>query len=89
MADFTRLELRALISRSELTITRFAEDVVGTDVRTVRRWLGGATIPPAQRDWLSRIVTLRAYPASVLITLHTKVGARLVRRSPSLQSRED
>jgi hypothetical protein len=49
-----RTTLSALINDSGLTISAFARDVVGRDVRTVRRWLAGDPIPEAVAAWLNR-----------------------------------
>ena len=70
--EFTSSDLRRLITVSGMTITRFAEDVAGADVRTVRRWLGGDEIPPARKDFLSRILYVRASEKAVALRVASK-----------------
>lgn len=52
--------LSEAIRVSGLSATRFAEDVMSRDQRTIRRWLkGDVAIPPAARRWLERYVAER------------------------------
>lgn len=53
--------LRALITASGLSVTRWARDVAGRDLRTVQRWLSGETvIPGSAGQWLTRLASVRA-----------------------------
>lgn len=54
-------ELRALITRSGLSVSRWARDVEGCSIRTVQRWLSGEqAIPASAADRFARIESVRA-----------------------------
>jgi len=44
--------LRAVITASGLSTTRWAATIAGRDPRTVQRWLAGRVIPGAALRWL-------------------------------------
>lgn len=45
--------LRAVIARHDVSVNRFAAEVLVRDARTVRRWLSGEqSLPAAVRRWL-------------------------------------
>jgi hypothetical protein len=73
-----RATLSALLASSGLTVSRFARDVVGRDVRTVRRWIAGDPIPDSVAQWLER-ATVTMDPAVVHIVVRTR--ARRVTRA--------
>jgi DNA-binding transcriptional regulator YiaG len=63
--------LRALISRSGLSVSRWARDVAGRDVRTVQRWCAGdIAIPDSAAAWLLRIESVRATARRTTIRIH-------------------
>jgi hypothetical protein len=52
--------ISAAIRVSGLSLTRFAEDVMSRDARTLFRWReGNNPIPPVARRWLERYVAER------------------------------
>jgi len=51
--------IRAAIAAGRLSSRRFAEDLMGRDERTIRRWVAGdIAIPPIARAWLERWLAL-------------------------------
>lgn len=51
--------IRAAIAAGGLSSRRFAEDLMGRDERTIRRWVAGEiAIPPIARAWLERWLAL-------------------------------
>jgi hypothetical protein len=66
-------ELRALINASELSVSRWARDVAGRDLRTVQRWLSGETlIPESATAWLARIESVHGTDRRT--TIRVRVG---------------
>lgn len=66
----TPAELRALIAASGLSVSRFARDVAGRNVRTVQRWLAGdVAIPASSAAWLRRIASIEATRATTTTTV--------------------
>lgn len=52
--------LRSAIAASGVSARRFAEDVMGRDERTLRRWSSGEVeIPPLALRWLQRLHAVR------------------------------
>lgn len=51
--------IRAAIAAGGLSSRRFAEDLMGRDGRTIRRWITGEiSIPPLAKAWLGRWLAL-------------------------------
>lgn len=71
-------QLRALITRSGLSVSRWARMVVGRDPRTVQRWLAGETMPASVTQWLDRLVDTTVSDDAMVITMRL-VPACLVR----------
>jgi len=66
-------QLRAHITASGLSVSRWARDVAGRDVRSVQRWLSGETIiPDAASQWLARIHSIKATESrtTIRVTVH-------------------
>jgi DNA-binding transcriptional regulator YiaG len=59
--------LQRLIDASGLSQVRFARDVLGRDVKTLRNWLNGEGMPATARDWLSRVARVDSDPERVSI----------------------
>ena len=51
--------LRACITKSGLSVVRFARQIVGREDRTVRRWLAGQPIPVAAKQFLEAYLKKR------------------------------
>lgn len=65
-------QLRDHITASGLSISRWARDVAGRDVRTVQRWLTVENdIPASALQWLDRIEAYRA--TDTRTTIHVRV----------------
>lgn len=58
--------LRRLIDTSGLSHVRFARDVLGRDVKTLRAWLAG-DMPKTARDWIRRVALVECDPERVSI----------------------
>jgi hypothetical protein len=68
-------QLRDHITASGLSISRWARDVAGRDVRSVQRWLSGETIVPVSAaQWLTRITSITA--TDTLTTVRVSVQSQ-------------
>lgn len=64
----TAEDLRALITASGLSVSRWARDVAGRDLRTVQRWRSGEIVIPASAStWLVRIESVHATDGRTVI----------------------
>jgi hypothetical protein len=67
-----RTLLSTLIEASGLSISAWARDVLGRDVRTVRRWRSGETeIPESVGQWLARVESVTHAASRVRVTVGT------------------
>jgi hypothetical protein len=70
MTPDPRATLSTLIAASGLSISAWARDVLGRDVRTVRRWLSGETeIPDSVGQWLARVESVTRSASRVRVTV--------------------
>ena len=75
MSNVTDSELlRAAISKSGLSATRFASQVMAREGRTIRRWLAGQPIPGAAKAFLEAYLRKRdrRKPKTVETVSHDK-----------------
>lgn len=65
-----RATLSTLIGASGLSISVWARDVMGRDVRTVRRWLNGEqVIPQSAAQWIARVRTVEPVRGGTRVTV--------------------
>jgi len=62
-------KLSALVADSGLSLTEFAERVLGRDPRSLRRYLAGEVIPPTLAEWLVAVRRIEVTRDRVVVTL--------------------
>lgn len=61
--------LRAIIEESGLSQREFGALVCGVRARTIRDWLAGEPIPPAQAERLARLGTVQVTASDIITTV--------------------